>query len=61
MVGLDSTFNSKMVSETLRDPLGHLLSGFRYRITHRYIHAPSPMVLGVSECVKKSHIGCKMT
>ncbi|KEH19758.1 hypothetical protein MTR_8g467810 [Medicago truncatula] len=25
---------SKMVSEPLQDPLGHLLSGFRYRATH---------------------------
>jgi hypothetical protein len=24
-----------MVSEPLHDPLGHLLSGFRYQATHR--------------------------
>ncbi|AES82200.1 hypothetical protein MTR_7g109650 [Medicago truncatula] len=25
---------SKMVSESLQDPLGHLLSGFHNRVTH---------------------------
>ncbi|AES96595.1 hypothetical protein MTR_5g038930 [Medicago truncatula] len=29
-----STTIFKMVSEPLQDPLGHLLSGFRYRATH---------------------------
>jgi hypothetical protein len=37
-----------MVSESLHDSLGPLLSGFRYRaISTIYIHAPSPIVLGV--------------
>ena len=33
-VVLGPTTISKMVSEPLQDPLGHLLSGFRYRTTH---------------------------
>jgi len=33
-VVLGSTMISKMVSEPLQDSLGHLLSGFCYRVTH---------------------------
>jgi len=33
-VVLGPTTIFKMVSELLQDPLGHMLSGFRYRVTH---------------------------
>ncbi|RHN71430.1 hypothetical protein MtrunA17_Chr2g0276791 [Medicago truncatula] len=46
-VVLGPTTISKMVSEPFQDPLGHLLSGFRYRATHE----SSPIVLVVRECV----------
>ncbi|KEH15820.1 hypothetical protein MTR_0519s0010 [Medicago truncatula] len=31
-----------MVSEPLQDPLGHLLSGFRYRVTHHLCPRTKP-------------------
>ncbi|PNY08999.1 hypothetical protein L195_g005541 [Trifolium pratense] len=49
-----------MVSGLLQDLLGHLLSGFRYRITHR-LYPRTKLNSDVCEgCVKKSHIGCEM-
>jgi len=41
-VVLGPTTISKMVSESLQDPLGHLLSGFRYRATHRLCPRTKP-------------------
>jgi len=41
-VVLGSTMISKMVSEPLQDPLDHLLSGFRYRVTHHLCPRTKP-------------------
>jgi len=41
-VVLGSTTISKMVSESLQDPLGHLLSGSRYRATHHLCSRTKP-------------------
>ncbi|AES68760.1 hypothetical protein MTR_3g014560 [Medicago truncatula] len=41
-VVLGPTTISKMVSESLQDSLGHLLSGFRYRATHRLCRRTKP-------------------
>jgi len=35
-----------MVSEPLQDPLGHLLSGFRYRATHHLCPRTKPNSAG---------------
>ncbi|KEH18841.1 hypothetical protein MTR_8g028900 [Medicago truncatula] len=35
-----------MVSEPLQDPLGHLLSGFRYRVTHHLCPRTKPNSAG---------------
>ncbi|MCI41676.1 hypothetical protein A2U01_0062910, partial [Trifolium medium] len=40
----------------LQDPVGPPAIG----PSTVYIHAPSPIVLGVMECVKKSYIGCEL-
>ncbi|AES76790.1 hypothetical protein MTR_6g087100 [Medicago truncatula] len=45
-VVLGPTTISKMVSEPLRDPLGHLLSGFHYRATHRLCSRTKPNSAG---------------
>jgi len=41
-VVLGPTTISKMVSEPLQDPLGHLLSGFCYRATHHLCSRTKP-------------------
>ncbi|AES75011.1 hypothetical protein MTR_6g022030 [Medicago truncatula] len=59
-VVLGPTMISKKISELLQDLLDHLLSGFRYQITHHlclrtkliYVYEPSPIVLVVMGCVK---------
>jgi len=43
---LGPTTISKMVSEPLQDPLGHLLSGFCYRGTHRLCPQTKPNSVG---------------
>jgi len=45
-VVLGPTTFSKMVSEPLQDPLGHLLSGFRYRATHHLCSRTKPNSAG---------------
>jgi len=42
----EKQFSSKMVSEPLQDPLGHLLSGFRYRVTHHLCPRTKPNSAG---------------
>jgi len=51
-VVLDPTTISKMVSEPLQDPLGHLLSGSAIGPPTIYVHEQSPIVLVVRGCVK---------
>jgi len=41
-VVLGPTTISKMLLEPLQDPLGHLLSGFRYRVTHHLCPRTKP-------------------
>ncbi|RHN59017.1 hypothetical protein MtrunA17_Chr4g0008741 [Medicago truncatula] len=45
-VVLDTTTISKMVSEPLQDPLDHLLSGFRYQVTHHLCTRTKPNSAG---------------
>ncbi|KEH23647.1 hypothetical protein MTR_7g091670 [Medicago truncatula] len=45
-VVLVPTTISKMLSEPLQDPLGHLLSGFRYRTTHHLCPRTKPNSAG---------------
>jgi hypothetical protein len=45
-VVLDPTTISKMVSEPLQDPLGHMLSGFRYRTSHQLCLRTKPSSAG---------------
>jgi len=42
VVVLGPTTISKMVSKPLQDPLGHLLSGFRYQATHHLCPRTKP-------------------
>jgi len=51
-VVLGLTTISKMVSEPLQDPLGHLLSGFRYRATHHLCPRTKPNSVGREGCIK---------
>jgi len=51
-VVLGPTMISKMVSEPLQDPFGHLLSGFRYRTTHHLCPRTKPNGAGREGCVK---------
>jgi len=53
---LGPTTNSKMVSEPPSRSVGPHAIWFPLFI-HIYIHAPSPIVLGVMGGVKESHIG----
>jgi len=55
-VELGSTTISKMMSNPLQDPLGHLLSVFAIRPPTNYVHEPSSIVLVVKGCIKESHI-----
>lgn len=59
-VVLDLTTMSKMILESLQDLLDHLLSGFRYQVTH-HLYEPNPIGLVVRGCVKESLMGQKMT
>jgi len=43
-VVLGPTTISKMISELLQDPLGHLLSGSAIEPPTIYVHEPSPIV-----------------
>ncbi|MCH92364.1 cysteine-rich receptor-like protein kinase [Trifolium medium] len=45
-----------MISEPHQDPLGHLLSGFSYRVTHCLYPRIKPNSAGMRGYVKKSHI-----
>jgi len=40
------TMISNMVAEPLQDPLGHLLSGFRYRVTRHLYPRTKPNSVG---------------
>ena len=51
-VVLCPTTISKIVSKPLQDPLGHILSGFRYRTTHHLCPCFRFSVLSVRGCVK---------
>jgi len=41
---LGPTTIPKMISEPLQDPLGHLLSSFRYRVTHHLCPQTKPTI-----------------
>jgi hypothetical protein len=59
-VGLNYVQNSiiRWYQSLIHDPLGRLLLGFWSGPSTIYIRVPSPIALGASEYVKKSHIDC---
>ncbi|KEH21678.1 hypothetical protein MtrunA17_Chr7g0219451 [Medicago truncatula] len=54
-VVLDPTTISKIVSEPFQDPLGHLLSDFRYQTTNQLCPQTNLIVLVVRSVLRVSH------